>query len=206
MKLLPYSLTLFFILLASSATNARELNFATSSSSIVEKLSQPVRSKRRRTTRGASSYLKETRGLVRVKLVDPTSNSVNDNIIEEQAEVPIKQSQPHVNLKVEFDVNSYTIRSSSYAVLSELSHALQTPELEQQYFYINGHTDSDGDQNLNLKLSLMRAMSVKQYLTAQSKIAANRLIVVGYGEEMPLKENVNRFDKQFNRRVEIVVK
>jgi len=212
MKIFNYSLILFFVLSVNSATHASELSFATSSSSMVEELSQPTPMKMRGITRGFSKIeatdLKKTRGLklIRVKLADPTNSSASANIIEEHVKVATQQTQPHVNLKIEFDVNAHTIRPSSYLLLSELSKALQNPKLKQQRFYINGHTDSDGDQNYNLMLSINRALAVKQYLTAQSQITADRLTVMGYGEYMPLQENSNRLNKQLNRRVEIVVR
>ncbi len=110
-----------------------------------------------------------------------------------------------VNLKIQFDVNSYTLRPGSSAILYELGKALSGPDLQHLSIYINGHTDSDGKEKYNLRLSLNRASTVKKYLIDYHAIYPDRLKVVGYGESMPLKPNTSAKNKQLNRRVEIVV-
>lgn len=196
-----------------SSSIADELNFETSTSSIIEKLSappvKPIKLRSSLSTIGPKTKLPEIeiRGLTRVKL-DTLEGEINtDNIIEEHVEIPVKQTQAHVNLKIEFDSNSSMIKSSSFVVLAELSKALQSPALINKLFFINGHTDSDGNPNYNLKLSLQRAVSVKKFLMALgSTIRSERLTVVGYGESLPLVKNDSAYNKQINRRVEIVAK
>jgi len=189
---------------------AGDLNFETSTSNIIEKLStSPIKPvKLRSSLSSISAPTKptaiETRGLTRIKFNTSETTFNTSNIIKEKVAVPVKQTQAHVNLKIEFDINSYTIKSSSFILLSKLSKALQSQALKNKAFLINGHTDSDGDQDYNLKLSLKRALSVKQYLIAQGEIPLERLTVIGYGESMPLVKNNNRDNKQVNRRVEIV--
>jgi len=122
----------------------------------------------------------------------------------ETIRVPENRSGGFVNLKIEFDVNSYKIRPSSFPILEELGKALAGPELENQTVYINGHTDSDGKEEYNLRLSLNRASSVKKYLVDNYGISPDRLKIMGYGESIPLKPNTSAKNKQLNRRVEIV--
>lgn len=122
----------------------------------------------------------------------------------ETVNAPEKRTGGFVNLKIEFDVNSYTIRRGSYTILNELGKALSDPRLRERVITINGHTDSDGKEKYNIRLSLNRAGAVKQYLVDHYDISPDRLKVVGYGESMPLKPNTSRENKQLNRRVEIV--
>ncbi|MBW2708109.1 MAG: OmpA family protein [Deltaproteobacteria bacterium] len=122
----------------------------------------------------------------------------------ETVNAPEKRTGGFVNLKIQFDVNSYTIRQTSYKVLNELGKALSDPRLRERIITINGHTDSDGKEKYNVRLSLNRAGAVKQYLIDQHGISPDRLKVVGYGESMPLKPNTSKENKQLNRRVEIV--
>ena len=117
---------------------------------------------------------------------------------------PEKRTGGFVNLKVQFDVNSYTIRPASYNILNELGKALSDPRLREKIITINGHTDSDGKEKYNVRLSLNRAGAVKQYLIDHYDISPDRLKVVGYGESIPLKPNTSKENKQLNRRVEIV--
>ena len=122
----------------------------------------------------------------------------------ETVNAPEKRTGGFVNLKIEFDVNSYTIRPESYPLLDELGKALSDPRLSERIIVINGHTDSDGKEKYNVRLSLNRAGAVKQYLVDHQGVAPDRLKVVGYGESMPLKPNTSKENKQLNRRVEIV--
>ena len=117
---------------------------------------------------------------------------------------PEHRTGQFLNLAVEFDVASYALRSTSMALLSELGKALADPRLAEQTVYINGHTDSDGSEDYNLRLSYNRAESVKQFLVSNYGISPDRLLVRGYGEGMPLVSNDSRANKQTNRRVEIV--
>lgn len=69
---------------------------------------------------------------------------------------------------------------------------------------IEGHTDSTGTNQLNLKLSQKRADSVKKLLVKYG-IAAARIEAVGMGEELPVAENTTSAGKAKNRRVEIII-
>lgn len=71
---------------------------------------------------------------------------------------------------------------------------------------IEGHTDSDGDDKSNMKLSLNRAEMVKNYYINNYKTESgkkfndNQFAICGYGEKRPLIDLKN---KEENRRVEI---
>jgi len=108
-----------------------------------------------------------------------------------------------INLKIEFDVNSSAIRTSSFPLLAEIADALNNAQLKDKEFIINGHTDSDGGEDYNLKLSFERAVSVKLALQNLFKINSNVLNIAGYGEGNQLVPNNTPQNKQLNRRVEI---
>ncbi|MDB5535927.1 MAG: OmpA family protein [Devosia sp.] len=69
---------------------------------------------------------------------------------------------------------------------------------------IEGHTDADGDDQLNLALSVARAEAVIDALIAR-KIAPERLYAVGYGESQPIADNDTSAGKRLNRRIVIKV-
>ena len=69
---------------------------------------------------------------------------------------------------------------------------------------IIGHTDSDGPDDSNLKLSKERAEAVKTALVNIYNISANRLTTEGKGESEPVAENNTASGKAQNRRVEFV--
>jgi outer membrane protein OmpA-like peptidoglycan-associated protein len=67
---------------------------------------------------------------------------------------------------------------------------------------ISGHTDSDGHEDLNRKLSQARADAIKAYLMEQFKIAEQRITAIGYGSSKPIVEETSPESKRLNRRVE----
>ncbi len=71
---------------------------------------------------------------------------------------------------------------------------------------IIGHTDSDGDDALNMKLSQQRAEAVKDLLVKEYKIDASKLNTEGRGETQPVADNKTAEGKAQNRRVEFIFK
>jgi len=69
---------------------------------------------------------------------------------------------------------------------------------------IEGHTDSDGEDQYNVDLSERRAKSVSRQLIAQG-VTAGRISTVGYGEKQPVADNASADGKTQNRRVEIAI-
>jgi OOP family OmpA-OmpF porin len=69
---------------------------------------------------------------------------------------------------------------------------------------IEGHTDSVGSEDMNLRLSLRRADSVANFLAANG-IERSRIATQGYGEAYPKDSNSTTTGRQYNRRVELIV-
>ena len=68
---------------------------------------------------------------------------------------------------------------------------------------IEGHTDNQGNAELNNALSIRRANAVARYLTEKG-VDASRLIVRGYGARRPLVSNDDEMDgRALNRRIEL---
>lgn len=72
-------------------------------------------------------------------------------------------------------------------------------------FSIEGHTDSQGREASNLRLSERRAKAVVDYLVGKAGISSNRLSSKGFGEAYPIASNKTRDGRAQNRRVEIKV-
>jgi outer membrane protein OmpA-like peptidoglycan-associated protein len=102
-----------------------------------------------------------------------------------------------------FDVNKATIKPSSTTVLKELGDALKdNPKVKVN---IIGHTDSDGKDTENQKLSEQRAESVKNYLFTNFGIEKARMTSEGKGESEPISSNTSEDSKKQNRRVEFKI-
>ncbi len=98
-----------------------------------------------------------------------------------------------------FDYNKATIKPESMGELNRIV-AFMTEDKEIR-FEIGGHTDSDGDDAYNLKLSQQRADAVKAKLVSMG-IDAARFTTKGYGETKPVSDNTTPEGKANNRRVE----
>jgi outer membrane protein OmpA-like peptidoglycan-associated protein len=70
---------------------------------------------------------------------------------------------------------------------------------------IEGHTDSEGGDKLNVALSKKRAKIVENYLIKEG-ISKDRLSTNGFGEEKPITNNNTEQGRAKNRRVELYIK
>jgi outer membrane protein OmpA-like peptidoglycan-associated protein len=70
---------------------------------------------------------------------------------------------------------------------------------------ISGHTDSQGKEDSNLRLSQARADAIKAYLIYQFKIDSSRIEAHGYGSAKPIIEEANDDHRKLNRRVEFEI-
>jgi len=106
-----------------------------------------------------------------------------------------------VTTGIRFDVNKSTIKPESMGVLNSIAKLME--EHQDIRFSVEGHTDSDGDDASNQKLSEERAASVKNALVDLG-IDASRLETKGFGESKPVDENSTPEGKANNRRVEFI--
>ncbi len=102
---------------------------------------------------------------------------------------------------IKFDVNNATIKPESMGTINYVVKMMTDhPELN---FSVEGHTDSDGDDASNQKLSEARAKAVMEKMT-ELGIPADRLTSKGHGESKPMAGNDTPEGKAQNRRVEFV--
>jgi outer membrane protein OmpA-like peptidoglycan-associated protein len=69
-----------------------------------------------------------------------------------------------------------------------------------------GHTDANGDPEVNRLLSIRRAEKVRDQLVARFGFEAARIASEGRGEDEPLESNDTAAGRRANRRVEIFVR
>lgn len=101
---------------------------------------------------------------------------------------------------VKFATAQATLNAASRATLDKLTEVMtKYPGTE---VVVSGHTDSQGDEKMNLDLSKRRATSVRDYLIARN-IDANRIAMTYSGETQPKATNDTAEGRAKNRRVEI---
>jgi len=99
-----------------------------------------------------------------------------------------------------FDTAKASFQKQTYPVLQAMVAILK--EYPTAKFALEGHTDSDGKDAMNLTLSQDRAAAVRTYLI-DNGIAADRLTSEGFGEAKPIASNKTKAGKAQNRRVEV---
>jgi OOP family OmpA-OmpF porin len=112
------------------------------------------------------------------------------------------ESQSIVLKGVTFLPGSATLTAEAREVLETAVAALAgQKDLKVE---IGGHTDAQGSDTANQRLSQRRADSVRQYLLDKG-IEGGRLTAVGYGEAQPIATNDTPAGRAENRRVEFKV-
>ena len=102
---------------------------------------------------------------------------------------------------INFDYGKATLRPESMGEMNRIVDMMK--EHSDLRFEIGGHTDSDGDESVNQKLSEKRADAVRQQLITLG-IDKERFTTKGYGKSKPIADNTQPEGKANNRRVEFV--
>ena len=115
---------------------------------------------------------------------------------------PVSPKPAKVSLLITFDTNSANLTPSAKQSLDVVGQALSSEKLAAARFAIEGHADPRGVAAANLKLSQLRAESVRNYLADTAHIDRARLEAVGKGD----RELMNKASPEApeNRRVTIV--
>jgi outer membrane protein OmpA-like peptidoglycan-associated protein len=108
-----------------------------------------------------------------------------------------------VDLVIQFDLDSAKLKNESRPLLDDLVAAMKNERLANIKFKVEGHTDKQGSEEHNMKLSQNRAESVISYLTSNG-VESDRLTGEGKGfSELLLPEKPKASE---NRRVRITTK
>jgi len=116
-------------------------------------------------------------------------------------QVVVKRDRIEITDKVYFQFDSDRILPRSYGLLDDVARVVNE-HTEIPMIFIEGHTDSDGNDEYNLALSDRRAKSVLRYLVDNGHVAGDRLKAKGFGESRPIADNKTEDGKATNRRVE----
>lgn len=98
-----------------------------------------------------------------------------------------------------FDKDELTYHDLHQIVLA-VEHARQGKSI-----IIEGHTDSHGNNDYNMTLSLKRANRIKAMMVEMGGVNSEAISIKNYGEEKPAVANDCDENRQLNRRVEFIV-
>jgi peptidoglycan-associated lipoprotein len=104
---------------------------------------------------------------------------------------------------VKFKSAKYKLNDEDTQRLSEFADKLKNDN-KNVYLEIQGHTDTAGSKDFNMRLGEERAEAVRLFLN-QHGVALNRMSTISYGETAPVADNHTKTGRAQNRRVQIVV-
>lgn len=119
--------------------------------------------------------------------------------IEKDLRSQLLEEGRFITSNILFASGSSKIESTSFELLNKIGKVIESSNAS---FIITGHTDSDGDEKANQKLSEERAQSVMKYLLNNFSIKESQLSADGKGESQPIADNKTVEGKKQNRRVE----
>ncbi|WP_085246951.1 OmpA family protein [Gilliamella mensalis] len=152
------------------------------------------------------------------QLVEPLNVSMSDyvakppepeKIIITKKEIITKEPLPVIRLDslALFESGQSSLKSDSTKVLInalvEMKKQINANHDTGWLILIAGHTDSTGDKDKNIQLSLDRATAVRNWIIKTSDIPETCFAIQGYGAKKPLVSNDTLEDRAKNRRVEI---
>lgn len=117
--------------------------------------------------------------------------------------VSIKGCRIEISQKIFFRSGRARIRPVSFPVLNNIAEVLKA-QTQIKQVRVEGHTDSQGADATNKRLSQERAASVQTYLVGRG-VTQDRLNPMGFGEEQPVDSNATRRGRAANRRVEFII-
>jgi OOP family OmpA-OmpF porin len=103
------------------------------------------------------------------------------------------------NGKINFEPGSATIDASALTIMDQIADILK--RCGDLPLEIQGYTDSQGRETMNLALSQSRAESVLNELRAR-RVLTGTFTAKGYGEEKPIADNATNDGREANRRIE----
>jgi OmpA-OmpF porin, OOP family len=104
--------------------------------------------------------------------------------------------------KIAFAPGASEIEGEAVETMDLIAEALRT--CSEVRMEIAAHSDSQGREEMNLRLSQSRADAVLNGLMARRVLTGN-LTAVGYGESQPIADNATEAGREANRRIEFTL-
>ncbi len=128
--------------------------------------------------------------------------------LAELAKVAMLKEEPRglvitLSGSVLFASNQATLLPAAESRLNQVADSLMSTSKDRRLI-VEGHTDSKGTADFNMKLSQRRADSVRSYLISRG-YPADLIEARGIGKVRPIADNASAEGRANNRRVEIIV-
>jgi outer membrane protein OmpA-like peptidoglycan-associated protein len=152
------------------------------------------------------AYNRQKAFMRNIQVYQPAAPTPEEKAAEEAKAQVISEEEEEVIVEavsnLQFDTNKSTIKASSLPNLNKMAEMM----VKNTKFKVilKGHTDNQGNDELNMKLSQDRVNTVKEYLVSKG-IDAGRITALGYGDKRPIATNETPEGRQKNRRVEFEI-
>lgn len=109
-----------------------------------------------------------------------------------------------IDQRIHFAFDRAVIRPQSFPILNDVASIIQSNQASISRVVVQGHTDSIGSDQYNMRLSERRSNSVRNYLKKKG-VSDTMLVTEGFGETRPIATNTTAAGRAQNRRVDFVV-
>jgi outer membrane protein OmpA-like peptidoglycan-associated protein len=128
--------------------------------------------------------------------------SIEQIFTREEARVSREENAIVIRLVgLTFATGSATVASTHRPLLEKVQQAAAV--FPRAQIVIEGHTDSYGSDETNMRLSQQRAEAVSMYLANELGVPSFRMSAVGYGETRPIANNETAQGRERNRRIDV---
>ncbi len=135
----------------------------------------------------------------------PVTTVVEDTPVASEPLKEVKHGNAvHISLHLHFPTGEYHLSAAQKSKIRDAFAKLKALEGDQ-VLLIEGHTDAIGCQDDNMKLSWNRAEAVRQFLVREHYLPADKIFIVGWGENKPVADNYDPAGRAKNRRVDMSV-
>jgi outer membrane protein OmpA-like peptidoglycan-associated protein len=122
-------------------------------------------------------------------------DDVNVRVVEEGISISIED--------IGFYPDSSVMLPGEFEKLNSIAEILM--KYQDRDIMVSGHTALAGTAEGRMTLSIERARSVADYLLSKNVRSADRIVIRGYGAEIPIADNRTQEGMRKNRRVEITI-
>lgn len=110
------------------------------------------------------------------------------------------------NITAQFPSGSANLTNEAKVQIAQAGNYIKSNAKQIKAVFVEGHSDSRGNDEFNRMLSERRAQGVKNYLVRTFGISAEKVKAIGYGETAPIADNNTPAGRAKNRRVIIKIK
>jgi OOP family OmpA-OmpF porin len=152
----------------------------------------------------AATLQKQVSEMDRKKELDARIAKVRGEFRPDEAEIFRDGDKIVLRLKgMKFSTARAELPGASLATLKKVKEMLGAAPVAN--VTVEGHTDSIGSEERNLKLSQERAETVRDYLVTSGAVESAQVQATGFGYSKPVATNKSKAGRAANRRVDVVI-